>query len=407
MQLVERHIIKKSHLHYLEIDHLCWLSKNLYNYANYTIRQHFFQTGEYLNYNTIQRQLQDCIDYKALPAKVSQQILMVLDKNWKAFFKALEAYRIDPRKFLGRPRLPKYKNTQTGRNQLVYTTQALSKPYLRLGVIQPSKSGIAIKTKIPHELICQVRIVPKLDHYVVEVVYDHELTNQELDRDSIASIDLGLNNLATVTFNQAGVQPLLINGRPLKSMNQYFNKVKAVLQSQLKNGISKRIQKLCSKRNWKVDDYLHKASRTIVTVLNALGVGTLVIGNNPLWKQECDLGRRNNQNFVQVPFERFISMLKYKCELLGILVIVSEESYTSRASFLDLDPIPTYRQGGNNHHTFNGRRVSRGIYKSRSGRKLNADVNGSYNIMRKAVPNAFSNGIEGVVVHPVRVTPTK
>lgn len=407
MQLVERHIIKRGHKHYLEIDNLCWLSKNLYNYANYTIRNHFFQTGEYLNYNTIQKQLQDSPDYKALPAKVSQQILMVLDKNWKSFFKALQAYGEAPNKFLGRPRLPRYKNTQTGRNLLVYTIQALSKPYLRQGIIQPSKTELFIKTNISSEQICQVRIIPKLDHYVVEVIYDHELYPQKLDRNSIASIDLGLNNLATVTFNQAGVQPLLINGRPIKSMNQYFNKVKADLQSKLRTGTSKRIQKLCSKRNWKVDDYLHKASRTIITVLNALGVGTLVIGNNPLWKQECEMGRRNNQNFVQIPFERFIWMLRYKAELLGIQVVVREESYTSRASFLDLDPIPTYQQGGNNNPLFSGRRVSRGMYKSGTGKRLNADVNGSYNIMRKAVPNVFDDGIEGIVVCPVRLTPTK
>ncbi|XWK87272.1 MAG: transposase [Phormidium sp.] len=407
MQLVERHIIKRSHKHYLEIDNQCLLSKNLYNYANYTLRQHFFQTGEYLNYNTIQKQLQDSPDYKAIPAKVSQQILMVLDKNWKSFFKALIAYREDPNKFLGRPRLPKYKNTTTGRNLLIYTTQALSKPNLRQGIIQPSKTEIFIKTNIPSEQICQVRMIPKLDHYVFEVIYDHEPTPQKLDLNRIASIDLGLNNLATVTFNQAGIQPLLINGRPLKSMNQYFNKDKALLQSKLGSGTSKRVQKLCSKRNWKVDDYLHKASRTIITVLNGLGVGTLIIGNNPLWKQECQMGRRNNQNFVQIPYERFIWMLKYKAQLLGIQVIVREESYTSKASFLDLDVIPTYHRGGNNNYRFSGRRISRGMYRSSTGKKLNADVNGSYNIMRKAVPNVFGNGIEGIVVCPVRITPTK
>lgn len=278
---------------------------------------------------------------------------------------------------------------------------------MRQGIVQPSKTNILIRTKVDGESICQVRVIPKLDHYVVEVVYEYEVSAEELDRKAIASIDLGLNNLATVTFNQAGVQPLLINGRPLKSINQYFNKVKADLQSKLGVGTSKRIQKLCSKRNWKVNDYLHKASRTIVTVLNSLGIGTLVIGHNPLWKQECNIGKRNNQNFVQIPFDRFIGMLRYKAELLGIQVIEREESFTSKASFLDLDQIPTYVRGGNNNHRFSGKRVSRGMYRSSTGKKLNADVNGSYNIMRKAVPNVFDNGIEGVVVRPVRITPTK
>ncbi|MCC5603674.1 RNA-guided endonuclease InsQ/TnpB family protein [Nostoc favosum] len=399
MQLVEKHVIHKSHKNYQEIDTLCFLSKNLYNAANYLIRQSFIKDRKYLNYNEIQRVMQSSVDYKALPAKVSQQILMILDRNWKAFQAALKSYFQDTSKFFCRPKLPKYKHKTEGRNIVVYTVQALSKPLLSQGFIQPSKTNISIPTKAPN--IAQVRIVPKLDHYVVEVIYDKQLEKNDLDYSQIASVDLGLNNLAAVTFNQTGIKPLLINGRPLKSINQFFNKQKAFLQSIVKTGTSKKLQKLSTKRNFKVDDYLHKASRYIINKLVFLGIGTLVIGKNDNWKQEIALLSRNNQNFVQVPHAIFINKLTYKAELAGINVILSEESYTSKASFLDLDNIPVYKKGVN--HNFSGKRIKRGLYKASSGQLINADTNGSYNIMRKAVPNAFAEGIEGIVVCPVKV----
>jgi len=246
-----------------------------------------------------------------------------------------------------------------------------------------------------------VRIVPKLDHYVIEVVYKKEIETANVDFNKVAAIDLGLNNLATVTFNQAGLAPLLINGRPLKSINQFFNKQKAALQSIIGVGTSKRVQKLCTKRNHKVDDFLDKASRFIINKLVSLGVGTLVIGKNDNWKQRIEIGSRNNQNFVQIPHSVFINKLAYKAELLGIKVLINEESYSSKASFLDLDNIPTYQKGVK--HTFSGKRIVRGLYRSASGQLINADVNGSYNIMRKVVPNAFADGIEGIVVSPVKV----
>lgn len=405
MQLVERHVIKQGHLHYQEIDNLCWLSKNLYNYANYLVRQSFIHENTYLNYLAIQKQLQSTEVYKALPSKVSQQVLINLEKNWQSFFAAMKEWKENPKKFLGRPSLPKYKDKEKGRNLLTYTSQAISKVALRRGVVKLSKSEVAVKTKISN--VNQVRVIPKLDHYVVEVVYEVEVSSQPKDAYRIASIDIGLDNLAAVTFNQAGIKPLLINGKPLKSINQYFNKRKAEMQSKLGKGSSKQLKKLCSKRNFKVDDYLHKASRLIVNILDTNQIGTLVIGKNENWKQEINIGKQNNQNFVQVPHARFIQMLKYKAELLGIYVIEQEESYTSQASFLDLDSIPVYSSESKTKHKFSGRRVKRGIYKSKSKKQLNADVNGSYNIMRKAIPTAFSNGIEDAVVHPVRLTPAK
>ena len=399
MQLVERHIIKKSHSNYAEIDQLCFLSKNLYNYANYLIRQTFFKTGEILNYNQVQKILQPEAEYKQLPAKVSQQVLMVLDKNWKAFKEATKAYHKNPAKFLGKPKLPKYKDKEKGRNLVIYTLQALSKKGLDRGLIKPSQTGITLQSK--QTAIAQVRIVPKLNHYVIEVVYHQEEKQKLHSNNRIASIDLGLNNLASVTFNQAGLRPFLINGRPLKSINHFFNKRKAELQSILETGTSKRLQNLCSKRNLKVDDYLHKASRYLINRLVELKIDTLVIGKNEGWKQDINIGSRNNQNFVQVPHSRFIQQLTYKAELEGLTVIIQEESYTSKSSFLDQDDIPVYKKDVK--HSFSGQRIKRGLYRSANGFLINADVNGSLNILRKAIPNAFAEGIKGIVVSPVRV----
>lgn len=402
MQLSERHVINQNHKHFKEIDNLCFLSKNLYNAANYIIRQEFIKNHKYLNYNVIQKQLQNQVDYKALPAKVSQQILMILDKNWKGFFEATKSYNKHPGKFSGRPKLPNYKDKLKGRNIIVYTSQAVSKSSLvKKGVIKPSKTNIELKSEIIYTDLAQVRIVPKLNHYVVEVVYNYPITDIGLDKNNVAGIDLGLSNLATLTSNVSNYVPKIINGNPLKSINQFFNKTNAKLKSILGSKTSKRLQRLNTKRNFKIDNYLHKVSKLIINNLVENNIGTLVIGNNDNWKQNINIGKRNNQNFVQIPFEKLIHQLTYKGKLVGIDVIVTEESYTSKASFLDLDTVPTYKKGIK--HTFSGKRIQRGMYKSNSGRLINADCNGSYNIIRKAIPNAFAKGIEGVVVHPVRL----
>lgn len=405
MQLVERHVIKQTHMCYSEIDQLAFLSKNLYNAANYLVRQEFILNNNYLNYCAVNKILKGQIDYKALPAKVSQQVLMLLDKNWIGFFEAIKAYQKNPDKFLGRPKLPKYKDKIKGRNLLVYTKQAISKRALeKKNVINPSQTEIFVPTKVSYDSINQVRLIPKLNHYVVEVVYKNPLSSNVLDSRNIASIDLGINNLATLTSNIRGFKPLIINGKPIKSVNHYYNKTKAKLQSLLegKKQTSNRIQKLSTKRGAKIDDYMHKASRYLINHLLSNHIGVLVIGKNEGWKQESNMGKANNQKFTSLPHDKFIHQLKYKAELVGIQVIIVEESYSSKASFLDLDSIPTYKKGIK--HSFSGRRVKRGMYKAKLGNLINADVNGSYNIMRKVVPNAFSNGIKGVVVHPVKVT---
>jgi putative transposase len=396
MQLAERHIIKSTEHRFALIDELAFKSKNLYNAANYVIRQNFVYGWGYLNYSYMAQLMKTHPAYKALPAKVSQQILMVLDKNWQGFFEAIKAYKISPAKFSGIPKLPKYKDKVKGRNLLVYTIQAISSQQLKQGIIKLSGTDISIRTQVKPDRICQVRLVPKCDSYVIEVIYNEpESTSDENPKKSVASIDLGLNNLVALTSNQPGFVPLLINGRPLKSINQFYNKRKAHLQSRLKGSrkTSSRIQRLTRCRNQKVDNYLHHASRSIINILVKFKIGTLVIGKNVQWKNEINLGKKTNQNFVNVPHARLIEMLEYKAALVGIKVMVQEESYTSKANFLNLDPIPVYGDAGVQD------------VKTSSDQLINADVNGSYNILRKAIPNAFSDGIGSCVVQPRRVNP--
>ena len=215
--------------------------------------------------------------------------------------------------------------------------------------------------------------------------------------------------MLALTSNQPGFTPLLINGRPLKSINQFYNKRKAQLQSQLKGSrkSSPRIQRLTRWIHQKVDNYLHHASRLIVIFLVSKQIGTLVIGKNAQGKTEIDLGKQTNQNFVSIPHARLIEMLEYKARLVGIKVRVQEESYTSKSNFLNLDPIPVYGPTGTDDVAFSGKRIKRGLYRTSIGQLINSDVNWSYNILRKAIPNAFRNGIESCVVGPMRVNPLK
>jgi len=394
VQLVEQHVISKSNPRYAAIDKAAFASKNLYNAALYEIRQSFIHQGKYLYYNQMDKIMQKHEAYRALPSKVSQQVLKLLDKNWKSFFAALEAYNKDPSQFLGRPKLPGYKDKTQGRNILVYTIQALSKPALKRGIVKPSGLPIEIKTR--HANIDQVRIVPRLGFYVVEVIYEQEPIQAEVDQKLYAGVDIGINNLAALTSNKVGFIPCIVNGRPIKSINQYYNKRRAVIQEQLGKDRynSHRLDRLTNKRTRKIMHYMHTASRHIIDLLVEEGIGTLVIGKNPNWKQEVEMGKRNNQNFVQIPHARFIDLLTYKAKLVGVKVIITEESYTSKCSFLDMESIEKHEQ-------YAGKRIKRGLFRSSTGKKYNADVNGSYNIIRKVAPDAFVQGSRGCVVHPL------
>ncbi len=298
MQLVEQHVISRRDPRYAVLDEAAFKSKNLYNAANYEYRQAFIHEGRYLNYNEVQKRMQSSDSYKALPAKVSQQMLMVLDKNWKGFREALKAYDEDPSKFLGRPKLPKYKHKTEGRNILIYTMQAISrgKDGLKSGIIKPSMLPIEVKTQ--HKDVAQVRIVPRKGFYLVEVVYEQEPKPTAVDPGLMAGVDLGLNNLVALTSNKPGFVPVVVNGRGLKSCNQFYNKRRAHLQKSLGHaGLTPRMEKLTNKRNRRVDHDLHTISRFVIELLVAEGIGTLVIGKNDGWKQEAKMGKRNNQQF--------------------------------------------------------------------------------------------------------------
>ena len=405
MQRVEQHVISRGDPLYAVIDEAAFKSKNLYNAANYEIRQAFIHEGRYLNYIEVQRRMQSHEAYKALPAKVSQEILMVLDRNWrKGFFEALKAYEENPSKFTGRPGLPKYKHKTEGRNVLIYTVQAISKKGLKKGLIQPSMLPISVKTK--QKTIDQVRIVPRNGYYVVEVIYTKESIQANVDPSFCVGIDLGVTNLAAIASNREGFVPRLVNGRTLKAWNQWYNKRMKALKKQLpkedRERVTRQMERITNTRNRRIHHYLHTASKRIIDFLVANGIGTIIIGKNPLWKQEASMGRRNNQNFVSIPHARFIDMLAYKAALVGIQVEVREESYTSKASFLDLDPIPDYRPNDDTEHVFSGKRIGRRkrLYRTKDGRKICADINGAYNILRKSRPDAFSEakGIAAYVV---------
>lgn len=299
---------------------------------------------------------------------------------------------------------------------LIYTLQALVGRQSKQGLqqnITPSQLPITIQTKQDPTAINQVRIVPRSGYYVVEVVYEQAVQQADVNPAYYAGIDIGIDNLATLTSNKPGFVPCIINGRPVKSINQYYNKRRAELQQKLGHpGSTKRMERLTTTRNRRMDHYMHTASKRLIDVLVQEGIGTLVIGKNPLWKQEANLGKRNNQSFVQIPHARFIDMLAYKAELVGIAVIIIEESYTSKASFLDRDNMPMYNPEDKEKHVFSGKRVKRGLYRAANGQMINTDCNGSYNIIRKVAPDAFqqAEGVEdgkailpSLVVHPVRI----
>ena len=408
MQLVEQHIIGRKDPRFAAIDAAAFASKNLYNAALYELRQAFIFQGRYIPYEEMDKRMQQHEAYRKLPAKVAQKVLDQLDKAWKGYFEACKEYREHPEKFLGHPRLPKYKHKNEGRNLLVYTIQAVSKTALKRGYIKPSMLPIRVKTR--HQDINQVRIVPRKGYYVVEIVYEKEPVQANVSPAWYAGVDLGINNLAAVASNKPGFQPVVVNGRPIKSINQFYNKRKAALQKKLGHtGTTQRMERITTKRTRRIDHYMHTASKQIIDLLVREGIGTLVIGKNDGWKQEVEMGKQRNQNFVQIPHARFIAMLTYKAELVGIKVLLTEESYTSQASFLDRDKMPVYDPKDETKHVFSGKRLKkpRGLYRASGKRYINADLNGAYNIIRKVAPKAFAEGVEDFVVHPVRITLAK
>ncbi|UCG04710.1 MAG: transposase [Candidatus Heimdallarchaeota archaeon] len=375
---------------------LCHLSKNLYNEANYMIRQDFFNNGHWLRYNSLYHNIKTSDNYQQLPAQTGQQILRMLDRNWKSFFRTIKEWKNDKSKFKTKPKPPRYKS-KNGEFILYFTNQQVR---LNDGILRfPNKVGLELRTRLPKNTdIREVHVVPKGVGYIIEIVYKKEILPKCLSKDKIIAIDLGVRKLITVVNNN-GLKPFIIKGGVVKSINQYFNKEKARVQSIYdRQGIKtgKKMQKLINKRNRKLDNYFHMISKKITEYCIKNDIGRIVIGYNPNWKQKCQIGKRNTQNFVTIPYYKLILQLEYKAEEQGIVIIKQKENHSSKCSFLDNEPIMY-------HDSYLGKRIRRGLFKSKKGIIINADVNGAYNILKKAVPNAFrANRIEAVGLQPAR-----
>lgn len=400
---VERHIIYPKNPYYKMLDEYCFKSKNLYNFANYQIRQKFCSESKYISYNQMDKLLKQegmNTDYRNMPtAQSAQQTLRLLDKNWKSFFKAIKDWSKHKEKYNGRPKLPNYL-PKNGRYSLILTNMNCK---LKDNQIHFPKcfNGFKLNTKINN--LQQVRILPRYNHIIVEVVYQTEVPELKQDNGRYISIDIGLDNFATIS-NNVGAMPIILNGKGLKSINQYYNKkishYRKIAKRMNNLDYTKRINKLTIKRNNKINDFIHKASKWVVDYALALDINTIIIGNNKNWKRESKMSKKVNQSFVGIPHQDFINKIIYKAENVGIKVIITEESYTSGTSFLDGElPIKeNYNKS---------RRIFRGLFRSNKGKLINADLNASYQIIRKVFPEAFAEGIEGVGLHPVRVNIAK
>ena len=347
MQLVEKHVINKSHKYWSECDKICENSSIIRNQGLYIQRQSWFYGHGVIKFGKIE--LQKNIDslmkqtacYDNLPAFLAQQVMKSVNEEWTSFFYAIKQWKLDKSGFSGRPKPPRYKPRNTGRYKVTYPHTRAYKKAKRNGIIHLYKTDIRIQSKHSNNYDC-VRIVPATGCYVIEVFYTVKPQNVDNECNKhIAAIDLGVNNLATVTTNKPGFQPILINGRPIKSINNRYNKNSSKLRSINKKlhrlDWSNRRSMMTRSRNHQIDSYLHRASVLLIRTLLSEGINTLVIGLNPDWKRSVKMGKVNNQKFVSLPHKKFVDMLTYKGFLAGIKICTRSESYTSKASFLELD----------------------------------------------------------------------
>ena len=398
MQLTEIHQIRPNHKLYSICDELCFKSKNLYNAALFEFRQSFFDkdldTLTWQNINRIYNQ-RNQFDYRELPSKVSNTVLKKLGNNISSFWSLVK--KSDYNK---KVKLPKYLHKTDGRFIVEFNKQTFSNKRDEDNNLIICKSSLNLRIPTKVEKPQQIRIIPKVGCYVIEIVYEIE-ENRLKQNQRVAAIDLGLNNLATVVTND-GDNPILISGRKIKSINQYYNKMTSKKKSLLPYNVftSKSLDRLWLKRNNKISYEIHKVTKFLANYFDERDVSKVIIGNNSGWKNGINLGKRNNQNFVNIPYTKFINQLTYKCELLGITVIVREESYTSKASFLDYDEIPNYKDEV--IPKFSGKRIKRGLYRS-TFRKINADVNGAYNTMVKENPNYIIGKREQLGFNPILI----
>ena len=399
-KMAEQHVIKFDSPFYPALDYLCFLSKNLYNTAIYTMRQAYFNNKGKLpedreklpSYYDLDKDKNE--DYRALQANWAQQTLMLAAETFNGYFKSLAAYRKDPSKFTGRPNLPNYLHKEKGRQVLTLPHPMKEQD----GVLPFPKEfdGFKVKRLVSYPAK-SIRVVPGNRHYTVEILYEVPAIETKPDNGRYYGIDLGVSNFATVVSN-TGENPYIINGKGLKSLNQYWNKRNATYAAtaEVANGIKEtaRLSRLANNRNNAVKDFMHKASRKVIDSAIQSDISVIVVGKNVGWKNSCDMGKQSNQSFVQIPHANFINLLTYKAALAGIKVVVTEESHTSKTSFLDGEK-PEHKD------RYLGKRVYRGLYRSANGTLLNADVNGACQILRKVFPGAFAEGIADTWFCPV------
>ena len=403
---VEKHLIKQNNVYYPMFCDFAHKAKNLYNHANFLVRDEFVKNNKWLRYNELDKMLKadsKFDDYRKMPtAQSAQQTLRLLEKDWKSFFTAIKDWSKHKDKYLGRPKLPKYK-AKDGKHILILTNQNV-KLKDNILVFPKTFHGFTIQPQFTkHDNFVsfqQVRFKPNYKSFIVELVYNIEVLSTNLpDNKRYLSVDIGVDNLATVV-NNIGLQPVVINGKGLKSINKYYNKqishYREIAKRMNGRDYTNKMYSLTMKRNCKIKYYIHKASKYLIEYAIANHFNTIVIGNNKWWNLNSVMSKTVNQTFVGVPHKKFIEMVQYKAQNVGINVILTEESYTSGTSFLDNEvPIKS------NYNK--KRRIHRGLFISNKGIKINADVNGAYQIMKKVFPNAYSNGIKGVVLHPIRV----
>lgn len=405
MNLTEKEIIYPADERFDSIKELCHLSKNLYNASLYDVRQHFFETKGYRAWQS-QAPLftqNKNPDYYALPSVLAQEVLRQVGQQFISFFN---------NKSTKKKRIPRYKDKH-GYNIVTFPQRTISK-YIDFGEDKQiytytlCKRSYNLKIKSTKPNIKMVKFVYDEVNDVIKCFKIYEVEEPKLKRDNSRyfSIDPGLNNIVSV-YNNIGIRPFLYNGRPIKSINQYYNKTKARLQSELPKGAktSKKLKRLSLKRANKLDYEMNKISTHIINEAVKNNISKIFIGNSSGWKNEINMGRVNNQNFVNIPHMKLFHQLQYKGALNGIDVIFTEESYTSKASFFDKDELPTLGQV--NNPTFSGRRVKRGLYRDSKGNIWNADLNGAANIMRKVVTDKAYKGIRKtreLMKRPILVT---
>lgn len=399
---------------YKVLREMCWISKNLYNVALYNIRQYYFQEKKFLSYETNYHNCKANENYKLLQAGVSQQTLKVVDRSFKSFFNLIKKANIGDYRFQD-INMPRYLAKDELHNLILLNNAINIKngyiniPFSR--AMEKKYPGVDIKIKFPTRLegkkIKEVRIIPnyKGKHFKIQYVYENTVNDLGLNKDKCLSIDVGLENLATCVDSDGS--SFIVDGRKLKSINYYYNKLKSKKQSILdKQGYkySNSMYQLIKKRNNKTNDYIKKSARLIINHCITNDIGTLIVGYNSDFKRNINLGKTTNQQFTQISFGALRVQLENLCEQYNIKYIEQEESYTSKASFLDNDDMPTFDTHNTNEYKFSGKRIKRGLYKSAEGLIVNSDVNGALNIMRKSKQNIdFDKLCIGLLASPIRL----